>query len=84
MLVPVDYKKFQEQLNALVAVAQSEPAGELKNVAVIACAPYEKLLSVIWFLGSLAGYPELGQMVEGVLAVFTQGKGAPARAKKQT
>lgn len=58
-------------------------SGELKNVAVIAGARYEKLLSDITFMGSLAGKPELGQMVEGGLAFFTQGKGATAIDKKQ-
>lgn len=67
----------------VVAVAQSEPAGELKNVAVVAGAPYEKLISDITFLGSLAGKPELGQMVEGGLAFFTQGKGTTAIDKQQ-
>lgn len=61
----------------------NEPAanGELKNVAVIAGAPYEKLISDITFLGTLAGKPETGQMIEGFLTFFTQGKG-PARSTK--
>lgn len=67
----------------LTAIAQSEPGGELKNVAVVAGAPYEKLINDISFLGSLAGKPELGQMVEGGLAFFTQGKGTTALDKKQ-
>lgn len=67
----------------LAAIAQQEPAGELKNVAVVAGAPYEKLISDITFIGSLGGKPELGQMVEGGLAFFTQGKGATALDKKQ-
>lgn len=58
-------------------------AGELKTVAVIAGANYEKLISDISFMGSLAGKPEAGQMVEGGLAFFTQGKGAGAIDKKQ-
>ena len=57
------------------------PAGELKNVAVIAGAPYQKLISDITFLGSLGGKPELGQMVEGGLAFFTQGKAATSLDK---
>ncbi len=67
----------------LAAIAQTEPASELKNVAVVAGAPYEKLISDITFIGSLGGKPELGQMVEGGLAFFTQGKGATALDKKQ-
>jgi hypothetical protein len=55
--------------------------GELKNVAVIAAAPYQKVVGDIAFLGSLAGKPELGQMVDGGLAFFTQGKAATALDK---
>ena len=54
------------------------PTGELKNVAVIAGAPYQKLIGDITFLGTLAGKPEWGQMVDGGLAFFTQGKAATA------
>lgn len=67
----------------LAALAQSQPGGELKNVAVIAGAPYEKLIADLTFLGSLGGKPELGQMIEGGLAFFTQGKGSNALDKKQ-
>src|SRR5262245_52140185 len=35
----------------------------------------------IKFLGSLAGKPEMAQMLEGGLALFTQGKGADALQK---
>ena len=63
--------------------AQPGSDGELKNVAVIAGAPYEKLMSDITFLGSLAGKPEVGQMIEGGLSFFTQGKGTSAIDKKQ-
>jgi len=67
----------------LATLAQSQPGGELKNVAVIAGAPYEKLIADLTFLGSLGGKPELGQMIEGGLAFFTQGKGSNALDKKQ-
>jgi hypothetical protein len=59
------------------------PAGEMKTVAVVAIAPYEELIKDINFLGTLAGKPELGQMVEGGLALFTQGKGPEALDKKK-
>ncbi|MCI0333430.1 MAG: hypothetical protein L0228_09425 [Planctomycetes bacterium] len=58
-------------------------AGELKTLAVVAIAPYESLVRDITFLGTLAGKPELGQMVEGGLAFFTQGKGPGAIDKTQ-
>ncbi len=63
--------------------AAAASGGELRNVAVIAGAPYDKLISDVSFLGSLAGKPELGQMVEGGIAFFTQGKAATAIDKKQ-
>lgn len=60
--------------------AGSAPAagGELKNVAVIGVAKYEKLISDIGFLGTIAGKPESGQMLEGAFSFFTQGKGPNA------
>ena len=58
-------------------------AGELKNVAVVAGARWEKLVGDIAFLGSLGGKPEAGQMVEGGFSFFTQGKGPNAIDKQQ-
>jgi hypothetical protein len=54
---------------------------ELKTVAAVALAPYESLIKDINYLGSLGGKPELGQMIEGGLAFFTQGKGPEALDK---
>ena len=51
------------------------PAGEIKTVAVIAASSYGDLVSDIGFMGSLAERPELGQMIDGMVAMFTQGKG---------
>jgi hypothetical protein len=73
-------------LAALVAVAACIPAvalraqtapaaGEIKNVAVVGLASYDNLLTDINFLGGLADRPEAGQMIQGMLAMFTQGKG---------
>ena len=53
----------------------TQPAGDIKNVAVIAVSSYNEVISDVGFLGSLADRPELGQMIEGTLALFTQGKG---------
>jgi hypothetical protein len=47
-------------------------------VAAVAFSSYENLVSDITFLGTLGGKPELGQMIEGGLAFFTQGKGPGA------
>lgn len=58
----------------------SSPAvvGELRNVAVVAGAPYKKLIGDVSFLGGLMGRPEIGQMVEGYFSLFTQMKGPKA------
>ncbi len=74
-------KKPKAPAAAPSATPATVPAGELKNVAVIAGAPYQKLIADITFLGSLGGKPELGQMVEGGLAFFTQGKAATSLDK---
>jgi hypothetical protein len=60
-----------------------EPAGDMQTVAVVAIAPYESLINDVNFLGTLAGNPQLGQMLEGGLALFTQGKGPEALDKKK-
>ena len=53
-------------------------SGELKNVAVVAGAKWEKLIQDVTYLGSLGGKPEAGQMLEGGFSFFTQGKGPNA------
>jgi hypothetical protein len=58
-------------------------AGELKTVAVVAGQRYDELIKDITFLGTMAGRPEIGQMVEGGIAFFTQGKGLEAIDKTQ-
>lgn len=63
-----------------VADAQAE---EVKTIGIVAAARYEKMIADISFLGSLAGKPEAGQMVEGMLTFLTQGKGVNALDKKQ-
>jgi hypothetical protein len=50
-------------------------AGEIKTVAVVAVASYGELINDVGFVGSLGDRPELGQMLEGMIALFTQGKG---------
>jgi len=63
---------------ALSLRAQQGEGGELKNVAVIGVAKYEKLIGDIGFLGTIGGKPEAGQMIEGAFSFFTQGKGPNA------
>jgi hypothetical protein len=52
-----------------------EPASETKTLAVVAVNSYDELVADIGFSGSLADRPETGQMVDGMIALFTQGKG---------
>jgi hypothetical protein len=53
----------------------SAGAGEMKTVAVVAITNYGELVGDVGFCGSLADRPELGQMLEGMVAMFTGGKG---------
>jgi hypothetical protein len=50
-------------------------AGEIKTVAVVGLTSYNNLVNDINFVGGLADRPEAGQMLQGMLAMFTQGKG---------
>jgi hypothetical protein len=76
-------------LAALVATqiaplcAQDESSGELKNVAVLAGASWDRLTADATYLGSLAGQPQAGQQLEGIISFFTQGKGPNAIDRKQ-
>lgn len=49
--------------------------GDIKTIAVVGVASYNNLIGDINFIGSLAERPELGQMLQGMIAMFTQGKG---------
>jgi hypothetical protein len=61
----------------------SPPAPELKTVAVVAVAHYEKLLNDVSFLGTMLGRPDASQMIEGGFSLFTQGKGPEALDKSK-
>lgn len=45
------------------------------TVAMVAVSSYDTLISDINYLGGLAGRPEVGQMLESIVVLFTQGKG---------
>lgn len=47
----------------------------MKTVAVVGAASYNDLVGDVNFIGSLAERPELGQMLQGTIALFTQGRG---------
>lgn len=47
----------------------------MQTIAVVAMNGYDDLMADINYLGGLFGRPESGQMIEGMVAMFTQGKG---------
>ncbi|MGL4513559.1 MAG: hypothetical protein ACRCT8_10745 [Lacipirellulaceae bacterium] len=49
--------------------------GELKTVAVAAISGYDALMKDVGFIGELGGRAELANMAEGMIALFTQGRG---------
>jgi hypothetical protein len=53
-------------------------SGELKTLAVVAGARYEKLLSDLTALGPMIGRPEAGPLLEMVITGYTNGKAATA------
>lgn len=57
------------------ATTPSAAPGGMKTVAVVGVTSYNNLLNDINFIGSLGDRPELGQMVQGMIAMFTGGKG---------
>ncbi len=54
------------------------PSGQLKTLAVVSGARYEKLISDITFLGPYIGQPAAGQMADAIVAQYTMGKAATA------
>jgi hypothetical protein len=66
---------------ALVApnrsLAQDSPseAGGAKAMAVVAISSYDELIGDVKFIGKLIDRPDIGDMVTGGIALFTQGKG---------
>jgi uncharacterized membrane protein len=59
-------------------VAAPAASGELKTLAVVAGARYEKLIGDITFLGPLVGKPQAGQLAEAIVNQYTMGKAATA------
>jgi hypothetical protein len=68
---------------AVQTLQGAQAGGELKTIAVVAVESYDELKKDITFLGGIAGRPEIGQMVEGGIAFFTQGKGLEALDRTQ-
>jgi hypothetical protein len=63
------------------APAKPEAPAQLKTLAVVAGARYEKLLGDVTFLGPYLGQPVAGQMADAILAQYTMGKAATALDK---
>jgi hypothetical protein len=63
------------------APAAPEAPAQLKTLAVVAGARYEKLLGDVTFLGPYLGQPAAGQMADAILAQYTMGKAATALDK---
>lgn len=71
------YSLYAQPSAAVEDAPATAPAatGEIKTVAVVGATSYNNLIGDINFVGSLADRPELGQMLQGMIAMFTQGKG---------
>ncbi len=61
--------------------ATPSASGQLKTMAVVAGASYDKLLGDLKFLGPLVGQPAASQMADAIVAQFTMGKAATALDK---
>jgi hypothetical protein len=58
-------------------------AAELKPVVTVSFSGYSELKADVESIGKLSGRPELAQMLEGMLAMVTQGKGLAGLDKEQ-
>ena len=75
----------------IAAVAQTaveeapatESETDLQTVAVAALTSYDNLMTDLGFVGELAGRPEIANMAEGMIAMFTQGRGIVGLDKSQ-
>ncbi|MGW8258010.1 MAG: hypothetical protein ACWGMZ_11030, partial [Thermoguttaceae bacterium] len=58
-------------------------AGEPKPVVTVSFAGYDELMSDVELIGKLGGKPGLVKMLDGMIAMMTQGKGLSALDQKQ-
>ncbi|HEX5472449.1 MAG TPA: hypothetical protein VFW73_11210 [Lacipirellulaceae bacterium] len=63
------------------AAATPAASGQLKTMAVVAGASYDKLLGDLKYLGPLVGQPAASQMADAIVAQVTMGKAATALDK---
>jgi hypothetical protein len=83
MLLALAAPPVQAQVAEAAASAQAASAGEMKTVAIIAGEQFDSLIKDVTFLGTVAGQPQIGQMVEGTINLFTHGKGLQAIDRTQ-
>jgi hypothetical protein len=62
-------------LSALSMALPLSAAAELKPMLTVSFSGYSELKADVEAIGKLSGRPELAQMLEGMLAMVTQGKG---------
>lgn len=63
--------------------AQADSTQKMKPIVVMSLAGYEELRGDVAMVGNLAGRPELADNLEGLLELFTQGKGLAGVDKKK-
>lgn len=63
--------------------SMAEDAPAVQTVAVAALASYDQLMKEINFLGELGGRPAASDMVEGMIAFFTGGRGVEGLDKSR-
>lgn len=54
---------------------EAEAATGMATIAVVGVKGYDELMGDIGYLGALGGQPQAAQMIDGMIALFTQGKG---------
>jgi hypothetical protein len=70
-------------LSALSVALPLSRAAELKPVVAVSFSGYSELMADIQAFGKLSGRPELDKLLEGMLAMVTQGKGLVGLDQKQ-
>jgi hypothetical protein len=70
-------------LSALSMALPLSAAADLKPVVTISFSGYSELKADVEAIGKLSGRPELAQMLEGMLAMVTQGKGLAGLDREQ-
>jgi hypothetical protein len=70
-------------LSAMSLALPLSAAADLKPVVTVSFSGYSELKADVEAIGKLSGRPELAQMLEGMLAMVTQGKGLAGLDREQ-